>query len=60
MVGDWMTLEDVCEELGVTRSTIDKWRAKGKGPLWRKLPSGRLRIRRVDFDAWLDALPEVA
>jgi excisionase family DNA binding protein len=60
MAGAWMTLEEVCEEIGVSRSTLDKWRVKGKGPTWRKLPSGRLRIRRQDLDAWLDALPEVA
>jgi excisionase family DNA binding protein len=60
MAGAWMTLEEVCDEIGVSRSTIDKWRAKGKGPAWRRLPSGRLRIRRQDLDAWLDALPEVA
>lgn len=59
-MGTWMTLEEACDELGITRSTMDKWRVTGRGPAWRKLPSGRLRIKRTDFEAWLDALPEVA
>lgn len=59
-MGTWMTLDEVCEELQVTRSTLDKWRVKGSGPAFRKLPSGRLRIRRADFEAWLEQLPEAA
>lgn len=60
MAATWMTLDDVCDELGVSRSTIDKWRVTGRGPVFRRLPSGKLRIRRADYEAWLDALPEVA
>lgn len=56
----WLTVEDVCNELGIARSTFDKWRAKGVGPVARKLPNGSLRIARQEFDAWLDQLPEVA
>lgn len=56
----WMTLPEVCDELGVARSTIDDWRATGRGPQFVRLPNGQLRIRRADFDAWLANLPVVA
>ena len=56
----WMTVDDVCTEIGISRSTFDKWRAKGVGPAARKLPNGSLRIARADFDGWLDGLPEAA
>ncbi len=56
----WLTVDHVCAEIGVSRSTFEKWRAKGVAPAARKLPNGQLRINRADFDLWLDQLPEVA
>jgi excisionase family DNA binding protein len=55
-----MTIDEVCAELDVARSTFDEWRAKGRAPRCLKLPNGRIRIRRVDFDAWLDSCEERA
>jgi predicted DNA-binding transcriptional regulator AlpA len=56
----WMTYEEVLAEVGVTRSTMDKWRVTGRGPKFKKLPNGKLRARRADVEQWLDLLPEVA
>jgi len=56
----WMTMTEVLTELGVARSTMDRWRAHGVGPSFKRLPNGQLRLRRRDFEQWLDALPEVA
>lgn len=50
-----LTLGEVCEELGIARSTFYDWRAKGKAPRCIKLPNGDLRIRRSEFDRWLSA-----
>jgi excisionase family DNA binding protein len=55
-----MTIADVCEELGVSRSTFYDWRAKRKAPACFKLPNGDLRIRRADFDRWLEGLEDRA
>lgn len=44
----------VCAELGVTRSTWDKWRARRVGPKTVTLPNGSLRVRRSDLDVWLE------
>lgn len=56
-----LTIADVCAELGgkVSRSTFYEWRAKGRAPRCTKLPNGEIRIRRADFERWLDGLEEV-
>jgi predicted DNA-binding transcriptional regulator AlpA len=59
--GGWLSLEEFCEELGVPRSTAYKWcaagPASGKFPRYRRLPNGRLRIRRDWLEQWLDGFP---
>ncbi len=51
-----MTIEDVCDDLGIARSTFYDWRAKRKAPPCLKLPNGDLRIRRADYEEWLATL----
>ena len=55
-----LTITDVCDELGIARSTFYDWRAKQRAPRCIKLPNGELRIRRADLDAWLDSCTEEA
>jgi predicted DNA-binding transcriptional regulator AlpA len=55
-----LTVEEFCTELGIARSTFDDWRAKGRAPKCLKLPNGKLRIRRLDYEFWLDSCTEVA
>jgi predicted DNA-binding transcriptional regulator AlpA len=55
-----LTIADVCAELGVARSTFYDWRAAKKGPRCFKLPNGDIRIRRSDYDDWLESLQEAA
>ncbi|GEL18918.1 excisionase [Pseudonocardia asaccharolytica DSM 44247 = NBRC 16224] len=55
-----LTVADLCAELGISRSTFYDWRAKGRAPRCIKLPNGEIRIRRTDFEAWLDSLEEAA
>ena len=59
-IGTHLTIADVCAELGVARSTFYDWRAARKAPRCIKLPNGEIRIRRADFDKWLENLAEVA
>jgi len=49
-----LTIAEICEELGVARSTFYEWRAKGRAPRCIKLPNGDLRIRRAELDRWLE------
>lgn len=52
---DKLTVEELCAELKVSRSTFYEWRQKRIGPRCIRLPNGGLRIRRCDLDAWLSA-----
>jgi hypothetical protein len=55
-------LEDLADENGdpLPRRTWDEWRAKGTGPKCLKLPNGQLRIRRAEYERWLNALEQAA
>ena len=55
-----LTVADVCAELGIARSTFYDWRAAKKAPPCMKLPNGDIRVRRSDFDLWLQSLQESA
>ncbi|MFF4804012.1 helix-turn-helix transcriptional regulator [Streptomyces sp. NPDC001351] len=51
---DKLTLAEICTDLKISRSTFYDWRAKGRAPRCIKLPNGDLRIRRSDYEHWLD------
>lgn len=51
-----LTIAQFCKELDIAQSTFHDWRAKGKAPKCIRLPNGRIVIRRVDFDCWLESL----
>ncbi len=56
--GKPLTVAELCAELGISRSTFYDWRQKGRAPRCLKLPNGDLRIRRADFDRWLNSLED--
>ncbi|MFJ9726849.1 helix-turn-helix transcriptional regulator [Streptomyces sp. NPDC101209] len=51
---DKLTLAEICTDLKISRSTFYDWRAKGRAPRCIKLPNGDLRIRRSDYEHWLN------
>jgi predicted DNA-binding transcriptional regulator AlpA len=55
-----LTVAQICEELHIAPSTFYEWRTKGTGPRCIKLPNGGIRVRRADFESWLDAREEAA
>lgn len=55
---DFLTLAEFLAELDVPKSTFFRWKALGEAPRTYKLPNGQLRIRRIDFDAWLSSREE--
>lgn len=57
---NWLTISEFCEEMGISRSTFDDWRAKERAPKCLRLPNGSLRIRRTDFETWIDTLEDAA
>ncbi|GIG67303.1 helix-turn-helix domain-containing protein [Phytomonospora endophytica] len=69
----WLTVEQILAELGIPRRTWQEWRTcKHKTnpahrhepchctPKLYKLPNGKFRVKRSDFDRWLSALEEAA
>lgn len=55
-----LTIAEVCDDLGISRSTFYEWRAKGRAPRCIKLPNGEIRIRPADYEHWLDSLEDAA
>ena len=52
-MAEFMTVEELCELLAVSRSTFYKWRTRGLAPAALELPNGSLRFKRSDVDAWI-------
>ena len=52
----WLTVADICTDLGVERSTWDKWVARRVSPPYKRLPNSQLRVLRADYLAWLGGL----
>jgi excisionase family DNA binding protein len=51
----WLTVEQVCEELQVSRRTFDRWRARRSGPRCVRLGgNGPVRIKRCWLEDWID------
>ncbi|MEV6234943.1 helix-turn-helix domain-containing protein [Saccharopolyspora shandongensis] len=57
---EYLNVDTLCSELGISRDTFYKWRAKGTAPRCTKLPNGELRVCRDDLDMWLDNCKEAA
>jgi predicted DNA-binding transcriptional regulator AlpA len=56
----WLTVDQLCAELHISRSTFYDWRAKKRAPKCHKLPNGDIRIRRADYEHWLAGLGDAA
>lgn len=46
--------KEACEFVGVSRATLSRWRQDGNGPPFAKLPTGTIRYRLEDVEAWLE------
>jgi predicted DNA-binding transcriptional regulator AlpA len=56
---EWLTAEEICEELKISRRTFDRWRALGIGPRSERLGGhGPLRTRRSWLEEWTVNGPE--
>lgn len=54
---EWLTVEEVCDELKVSRRTFDRWRAQRNGPRSVRLGgSGPVRVRRSWLEDWIEAV----
>jgi predicted DNA-binding transcriptional regulator AlpA len=55
-----LTVQEFCDELGISPRTFYEWRTKRRAPRCLKLPNGEIRIRRTEYDRWLDSREEAA
>lgn len=55
----WMTVQEVLDDLNVSRRTWQEWREKGLAPNCKRLPNGQLRISQTAYQKWLNSLEEV-
>ena len=50
---EMLSMQQAADELGVSRATLYRWTTLGKGPKVQKYPSGTMKVRRPDLDAFL-------
>jgi excisionase family DNA binding protein len=56
---EWLTVDEVCAELKISRRTFDRWRALGTGPKSKRIGgNGPVRVRRSWLEEWLNAPDE--
>lgn len=56
LLDEWLTVEEICEELKISRRTFDRWRAIGTGPRCGPLGGhGPLRSRRSWIEEWAES-----
>jgi excisionase family DNA binding protein len=55
-----LSVDEVCAELNIARSTWNDWRAKRKAPKCVTLPNRSLRVRRSELDRWLSECEDAA
>ena len=52
----FITLADVCDQLGVSRNTVNAWRRDGRFPQGKRLPNGLLRFKATEVAVFIDSL----
>jgi len=55
-----LTIDEICADLDIARSTFYEWRAKRRAPRCIKLPNGDIRVRRTEYERWLASHEEAA
>ena len=50
-----MTPDEVAEVLRIKPLTLKRWRADGIGPVCHRYNAKRIRYRRADVGAWIEA-----
>ena len=58
--GRWLSVGDIAVDLGVSKSTVYKWSARGRPwfPRSIRLRNGDLRVRRDWYEAWLTEMEQ--
>ncbi|TDB85591.1 DNA-binding protein [Actinomadura sp. KC216] len=54
----WITVPEICDALRVTPPEMANWASRGRAPAAETCPDGIQRIRRTEYDAWIDSMAE--
>lgn len=54
-MSEWMTEREVAARLKVEHRTVQRWRLEKRGPAYHKLPTGAIRYRLADIEAFENA-----
>lgn len=49
----WIDVDDVAEELGITKALLRRMARKREFPELLHVTRGKYRVRRTDYEAWL-------
>lgn len=53
---EWLTVNELCKELKISRRTFERWRALGTAPQYKRLgKGGPIRIKRAWLDDWMES-----
>jgi predicted DNA-binding transcriptional regulator AlpA len=53
--GAMLDTHQVADRLGVSSTTVRKWRMSGDGPPWLKLPGGTVRYDPGTLAEWIES-----
>ena len=54
-IEEWLTVDEVCAELRITRRSFERWCRLDKGPRVKRLAgNGPIRIKRDWLNEWLE------
>jgi len=58
LLGRWLSIREIAEDLGISVHTAYKWSARGEPdfPKTIRLRNGDIRVRRDWYEAWLRRL----
>jgi predicted DNA-binding transcriptional regulator AlpA len=56
---EWMSLQDIADDLAIALSSLYAQRAKGIGPRGHKIGK-HVRVRREDYENWINSRAEPA
>ena len=54
MMKQWLTVEDICNELGVDEQTVRLWIRRKKRPLPAYKPGKHYLVKREDLDKFIE------
>lgn len=49
----YLSTDQAAQYLGYREGTLRVWRSKDEGPAYKRTPSGSIRYRIEDLEAWL-------